>query len=143
MSARVHVIFYSMYGHVFEMAQAVAGGARAVPGVEVKLFQVPELVPEQILVQSGAKKEREAFAHVPDLFCATAQIFLPEGAVREETGKAVMPGPGVTMPTDFPVRCDLPVPGENHTYVLYGSGGCSLFDANKLRHLEGLGEFHY
>ena len=65
MSARVHVIFYSMYGHVFEMAQAVAGGARAVPGVEVKLFQVPELVPEQILVQSGAKKEREAFAHVP------------------------------------------------------------------------------
>jgi len=69
-----------MYGHVFEMAQAVAAGARAVPGVEVKLFQVPELVPEQILVQSGAKKEREAFAHVPvvkldDLVNADALIF--------------------------------------------------------------------
>ncbi len=32
-----------------------------------------------------------AFARVPDLFCATAQIFFPDGVRREETGKAVMP----------------------------------------------------
>jgi NAD(P)H dehydrogenase (quinone) len=38
MSVKVHVIFYSMYGHVFKMAEAVASGARTMPGVEVKLF---------------------------------------------------------------------------------------------------------
>src|SRR5690242_4337047 len=65
MSVKVHVIFYSMYGHVFEMAEAIAAGARTVAGVEVRLFQVPELVPEEILVQSGAAKERKAFANVP------------------------------------------------------------------------------
>jgi glycosyltransferase involved in cell wall biosynthesis/GT2 family glycosyltransferase len=80
----------------------------------------------------------DAFARVPDLFCATAQIFLPDDVPREETGKAVMPGPAASLPADFPIRCDLPVPGENHTYVLYGSGGCSLFNTMKLRQLEGL-----
>ena len=78
-----------------------------------------------------------AFLKVPDLFCATAQIFLPEGAAREETGKAVMPGPPITRAADFPLRCELPIPGEDLTYVLYGSGGCSLFDTNKLRQLNG------
>jgi hypothetical protein len=38
MLVKVHVIFYSMYGHVFKMAEAVATGARTVPGVEVQLF---------------------------------------------------------------------------------------------------------
>ncbi len=33
----------------------------------------------------------EAFSSIPDLFCATAQIFFPEGRRREETGKAVFP----------------------------------------------------
>jgi len=34
--------------------------------------------------------------------------------------------------TDFPVRCELPIAGEDASYVLYGSGGCSLYDAGKL-----------
>jgi O-antigen biosynthesis protein len=80
----------------------------------------------------------EAFVRVPELFCATAQIFLPEGAAREETGKAIMPPAIARLAVDFPVRCDLPIPGEDLTYVLYGSGGCSLFDTSRLRQLEGL-----
>jgi glycosyltransferase involved in cell wall biosynthesis len=40
--------------------------------------------------------------------------------------------------TEFPVRCDIPIDGEDHTYVLYGSGGCTLYDAAKL---EALGRF--
>jgi NAD(P)H dehydrogenase (quinone) len=80
MPVKVHVIFYSMYGHIFQMAEAAASGARMVPGVEAQLFQVPELVSDDILVQSGAKKAREAFAHVPivqleDLVNADALIF--------------------------------------------------------------------
>ena len=78
-----------------------------------------------------------AFAQVPELFCATAQIRFPPGARREETGKTVMRQP---QPEDFPVRCDEPFPGEDLSYVLYGSGGCSLYDAAKLRELGGVDE---
>lgn len=65
MKVKVYVVFYSMYGHVYRLAEAVAEGAREVPGTEVSLFQVPELVPEEILEKSGAKAARAAFAHVP------------------------------------------------------------------------------
>jgi GT2 family glycosyltransferase/glycosyltransferase involved in cell wall biosynthesis len=83
---------------------------------------------------------RRAFDHVPDLFSATAQIFFPEGRRREETGKTVMPSArGIT---DFPVRCDEPVEGEDLSYVLYGSGGCTLYDAAKLAALGGLDEVY-
>ena len=65
MTTRVHVVFYSMYSHVYRMAEAIAEGAREVQDAEVTLFQVPELVPEDVLVKSGAKAARETFAHVP------------------------------------------------------------------------------
>jgi NAD(P)H:quinone oxidoreductase type IV len=65
MTTKIQVVFYSMYGHVYRMAEAVAAGAREVDGTEVTLYQVPELVPEDMLEKSGAKKAREAFAHVP------------------------------------------------------------------------------
>ncbi|OFX14083.1 MAG: NAD(P)H:quinone oxidoreductase, type IV [Armatimonadetes bacterium RBG_16_58_9] len=63
--AKVQVVFYSMYGHIYRMAEAVAAGAREVDGTEVALYQVPELVPDHVLERSGAKAAREAFAHVP------------------------------------------------------------------------------
>jgi NAD(P)H dehydrogenase (quinone) len=65
MSARIQVIFYSMYGHVYRMAEAVAAGAREAGAGEVSLWQVPELVPDEILEKSGAAVARAAFAHVP------------------------------------------------------------------------------
>ena len=46
---KVQVIFYSMYGHIYRMAEAAAKGAREVDGVEVELLQVPELVPDEVL----------------------------------------------------------------------------------------------
>jgi multimeric flavodoxin WrbA len=64
-AVKVQVIFYSMYGHVYKMAEAVAEGARSVEGVEVSLLQVPELVPDAALERTGAKAARAAFAHVP------------------------------------------------------------------------------
>jgi len=62
---KVQVVFYSMYGHVYQLAEAVARGTREVPQTEVTLYQVPELVPEEALEKSGAKAAREAFAHIP------------------------------------------------------------------------------
>ena len=77
---KVKIIFYSMYGHIYKMAEAVAEGVREVEGAGVELLQVPELVPEDALEKSGAKKAREAFAHIPvarvdDLADADAIIF--------------------------------------------------------------------
>jgi len=77
---KVKIVFYSMYGHIYKMAEAVAEGAREVEGAEVELLQVPELVPDDVLDKSGAKKARDAFAHIPvakpsDLADADAVIF--------------------------------------------------------------------
>jgi NAD(P)H:quinone oxidoreductase type IV len=65
MSTKIQIIFYSMYGHVHRMAEAVAEGARQVAGTEVELFQVSELVPQAALERTGAAQARAAFAHVP------------------------------------------------------------------------------
>ena len=78
---------------------------------------------------------RKAFDEVPSLFSASAQIFLPEGQRREETGKTVWAGDRAAV--DFPVRCDAPLDGEDQSYVLYGSGGCTLYDAAKVAEIGG------
>jgi len=65
MATKIQVVFYSMYGHIYKLAEAIAAGAREVPEVEATLYQVPELVPDQVLEKSGAKGARTAFAQVP------------------------------------------------------------------------------
>jgi NAD(P)H dehydrogenase (quinone) len=65
MSINVQVIFYSMYGHVYHMAQAIVEGAKQVPGATVSLSQVPELIPDDVLEKYGAKAAKAAFANVP------------------------------------------------------------------------------
>jgi len=63
---KIQIIFYSMYGHIHKMAEAVAEGAREVEGAEVALYQVAELVPEASLERTGAKAARQVFAHIPE-----------------------------------------------------------------------------
>lgn len=65
MTTKIQVIFYSMYGHIYTMAEAIAEGARSVEKTEVELLQVPELIPEDVLEQYGAKAARASFAHIP------------------------------------------------------------------------------
>lgn len=65
MSIRVKVIFHSLYGHVFRMAEAVASGAREVAGAEVELLQVAETLSPEILAKMGATEAKKAFAHLP------------------------------------------------------------------------------
>lgn len=62
---KIHVIFYSMYGHIHTMAEAVAEGAKQVAGAEISILQVPELVPEAALQKTGAAAARQKFAHIP------------------------------------------------------------------------------
>ncbi len=115
-------------------AAAVNRGIRAARCSRVLLLN------NDMIVEPGFVAALEAaFARVPDLFCATAQILFPAGVRREETGKTVWRKVG---DLDFPVRCDDPVEGEDLTWVLYGSGGCSLFDTEKLAALGGVAELY-
>lgn len=66
--ARVLVLYYSAYGHIEQMAEAVADGARAVEGVEVDVKRVPELVPEEVARASHFKLDQAApVATIDDL----------------------------------------------------------------------------
>lgn len=65
MNVNVQIVFYSMYGHIYQMAEAIAAGARQVEGASVDLYQVMELMSDEALEKSGAKAQRETFAHIP------------------------------------------------------------------------------
>jgi NAD(P)H dehydrogenase (quinone) len=66
MMSKVLVLYYSSYGHVETMANAVAEGARSVPGTEVTVKRVPELVPEEAAKRAGIKLEQAAPVATPD-----------------------------------------------------------------------------
>lgn len=77
---RTLILFYSTYGHVFRMAEAVAEGARRAPGNDVVVRRVPETLPDDVLAKMGALDAQKAFAHVPsatldDLVAADAILF--------------------------------------------------------------------
>lgn len=77
---KILIVYYSMYGHVHRMAEAVANGAREVRGTEVEMRRVPETLPDEILRKMGALEAQKAFAHVPictvdELAAADAVIF--------------------------------------------------------------------
>jgi NAD(P)H:quinone oxidoreductase type IV len=63
--AQIQIVFYSMYGHIYQMAEAVAEGVRGVEGAGVALSRVPEWIPEDVLRKAGAWDAQQAFAHVP------------------------------------------------------------------------------
>ena len=62
---KVLIPFYSMYGHVYRLAEAVAEGAREVKGAEVDLRRAPETLPDQVLKKMGAVDPQKAFSDVP------------------------------------------------------------------------------
>ena len=60
MSTKILVLYYSSYGHIETMAEAIAEGARSVSGTEVTIKRVPELVPEDVARKSGFKLDQKA-----------------------------------------------------------------------------------
>lgn len=76
----VLVVYYSMYGHIHRMAEAVAEGIKNVSGTTVDMRRVPETLSEDVLVKMGASEAQKTFAHVPlcsieELGAADAVIF--------------------------------------------------------------------
>ncbi|CAK8711855.1 NAD(P)H dehydrogenase (quinone) [Candidatus Electrothrix aarhusensis] len=62
---KVLVVYYSMYGHVYKLAQAAAEGARAVESAEVTLCRVPETLPQEVLEKMGADHAQNEQREVP------------------------------------------------------------------------------
>lgn len=58
--SKILVVYYSSYGHVETLAQAIAEGAGTVAGAEVTLKRVPELVPDEVAKSSGMKLAQSA-----------------------------------------------------------------------------------
>lgn len=69
---KVLVVFYSMYGHIYRLAEAMAEGARTVAGTQVEMRRAPETLPEEVLKKMGAVDAQKAFAHIP--VCKTEEL---------------------------------------------------------------------
>jgi NAD(P)H dehydrogenase (quinone) len=74
------IVYYSMYGHIYRMAEAVKEGAGSVSGADVRIRRVPETLPEEVLQKMGALETQKSLAHVSvckvdDLAAADAIIF--------------------------------------------------------------------
>jgi len=77
---KVLIVFYSMYGHIQRMAEAVAEGVREVPGCEAVIKRVPETLSQEVLGMMGALEVQKGMAGIPvasvdDLAEADAVIF--------------------------------------------------------------------
>jgi len=77
---KVLIVQYSMYGHVYKMAEAVAEGVREVAGCEALIKRVPETLSEEVMGKMGALEAQKGMAHIPvatvdDLTDADAIIF--------------------------------------------------------------------
>ena len=77
---KVLIVYYSMYGHIHNLAQAVAEGVRELPGAEVILRRVPETLSAEVLEKMGAVEPQKTMANVPvctvdELATADAIIF--------------------------------------------------------------------
>jgi NAD(P)H dehydrogenase (quinone) len=77
---KVLILYYSLYGHIHRMAEAVAEGVREVKGAEAVLRRVPETLPTEVLGKMGALEAQKAMSDVPicgvdELASADAVIF--------------------------------------------------------------------
>jgi NAD(P)H dehydrogenase (quinone) len=69
---KVLIPYYSMYGHVHRLAEAVAEGVKEIPGAEPLLRRVPETLSDEILKAMSALEAKKAFAHIP--VCTVAEL---------------------------------------------------------------------
>jgi NAD(P)H dehydrogenase (quinone) len=77
---KILIVYYSTYGHVHKMAEAVAEGVREIDGAEAVMRRVPETLPEEVLQKMGAVETQKSMSHVPictvdELASADAIIF--------------------------------------------------------------------
>jgi NAD(P)H dehydrogenase (quinone) len=77
---KVLIVFYSTYGHVHKMAEAIAEGVQQADGAEAVLRRVPETLPADVIEKMGATEARQTLSRIPictvdELAAADAVIF--------------------------------------------------------------------
>lgn len=77
---KILIVYYSMYGHIYKMTEAVAEGVLEVAGCEAVIKKVPETLPMEILEKMGVLDVQKGIPHIPvatmdDLADADAIIF--------------------------------------------------------------------
>ncbi len=65
MKAKVLVVYYSLYGHVYRLVEAAAAGAGSVADVEVTVRRVPETLPAEVIQKMGAVEAQKQQSHIP------------------------------------------------------------------------------
>lgn len=73
------VVYYSMYGHIYEMAKNVVAGAESVDGITVELKRVPETLPQDVLEKMGAVESLEKQKDVP--VCTPQELGEADGII--------------------------------------------------------------
>ncbi len=73
----VLIVYYSLYGHVAAMAQAVAEGVRQVPDMEATLRRVPETLSDEVIAKMGAAEAQKTLTQVP--VCTLAELEAADG----------------------------------------------------------------
>jgi NAD(P)H dehydrogenase (quinone) len=63
---KINILFYSMYGHMFQMAKAAQEGVNEVPGAESRILRIPETLPLEVLEDMGAVEAQKQFADIPE-----------------------------------------------------------------------------
>lgn len=63
---KVLIVYYSTYGHVHRMAEAVAEGVAQVEGAEAVLRRVPETLPAEVIDKMGATEAQSGLSHIPE-----------------------------------------------------------------------------
>jgi len=66
------VLYYSMYGHIHKMAEALASGIEEVPGAKAVMRRVPETLPDEVLEKMGALGVQKSLEHIP--FCTVDEL---------------------------------------------------------------------
>lgn len=62
---KIFVVFHSESGRVYQLAEAIAEGARSVNGTSVEVFQASDILQKKDHEQREIREARNQFAHVP------------------------------------------------------------------------------
>ena len=76
---KVLIVYYSTYGHVHKMAEAVAESVREIAGAEAILRRVPETLPEEVLEKMGAVEAQQSMSNVP--ICTVEELALADAVI--------------------------------------------------------------
>ena len=76
---KILVVYYSMYGHIHQMATAIAQGAQSVDGTQVELRRVPETLPAEVLENMGAVDAQKSMGSIP--VCTVEELALADAII--------------------------------------------------------------